>query len=210
MYIIRFYKKTMRINICNLCPNIELISPIYFSNAICHIPPSQQAGIEDIMEASFEIVPVRFGFKCVLLYKLRRKYATKTDSQSNNSTAPIKNTATNTYLLVVRDVTEWDAFYVCLIECADEFTWDEEKLYALHRRYNYRFYMNYNDLVLTWLTCDETMMKIGRKVTYGSEYKLDIILSEGTVSYDMKKPMKIDPTRLVITIINADCTNVYY
>jgi hypothetical protein len=70
----------------------------------------------------------------------------------------------------------------------------------LRRRYKDRFDENYNYRIVTWLTHDGTVIKIRHKVTYGSEYKLDIFISEGIGEYDMNKPMKIDPKRLVLSL----------
>jgi hypothetical protein len=44
-------------------------------------------------------------------------------------------------------------------------------------------------------------MNMNLDVTYGSDYKLDIALSEGTKKYGMKEPMKIDPKRLVLSLL---------
>jgi hypothetical protein len=43
-------------------------------------------------------------------------------------------------------------------------------------------------------------MKIRRDITYGSDYKLDVIIYEGTGTYNALKPVKIDPKRLVLLL----------
>jgi hypothetical protein len=42
---------------------------------------------------------------------------------------------------------------------------------------------------------DGTLMKTRFDVTYGSDYKLDVIISEGTWRHDTKEPMKFDLKR---------------
>jgi hypothetical protein len=200
MYINRFNKEALRINVFNSCTSLELASPVHCSNGtVCCISPSQQTDLDTTMEASFGIVSVREDFKGALLYKLRRKYVIKNDYQSDSSTASIENTTTDIYLLVALGIEDgWDDFHVCLVECTNDFTWDEGKLWALHSQYKDQFHRNYYYNVVTWLMRDDAVIKIRHKVTYGSEYKLDIFISEGIGECTMNKPMKIDPERLVL------------
>jgi hypothetical protein len=102
MYIVRFNKEALRINICNSSTGLELTSPVYCSNGTtCCVSPNQQTDIDTTMEASFGIVSMREDFKGALLYKLRRKYAIKNNNQSNSGTASIENTATDIYVTYV-------------------------------------------------------------------------------------------------------------
>jgi hypothetical protein len=201
MYIVRFNKEALRVNICNLYPGLELTSPVYYSNGTtCHVSPSQQIDASTTTEASFGIDFQQKDVKGALLYKLQRKYATRTDNNSNSSIVSIENTETNIYLLVVWEVkNHCDEFYVCLIECSDDFTWD--KLWALCHQYNDQFLKDYNYSEITWLIHDDIAMKTRRRVTYGSDYKLDIFISEETGLYNMFKPMKIDTERLVLPLL---------
>jgi hypothetical protein len=154
------------------------------------------------VEASFGIVFKQKDFEGALLYKLQRKHANITDKHPNSSTASINDTATNVYFLVVWDVKDHNhKFYVCLIECPDDFTWDEDKLWTWYNQYYYQFNKDYELNLITWSMHDNTVMKIRRNVTYGSDYKLDISISEGTGKYNMKRPIKIDPKRLVLSLL---------
>jgi hypothetical protein len=202
MHIVSFAKETLNIAIHNLYSDLELISPVYCSNGtICHVPPSQQVDAGNVMEASFGIDSEQKDFKCVLLYKLQRKYANKTENQPNNNTASIEDTTTGIYLLVVGVIKDYDhVFYACLIECTDEFPWDEDKLWALYQEYNDRFRNNCKSNIIIWSTYSSIVMKTELRVSYGSEYNLDIIISEETEEYDMKEPMKIDPRRSVLSL----------
>jgi hypothetical protein len=190
----------LNITIRNLYPNLELISPIYCSNnTMCYVPPSQQIGNRTIMKANFRIDPKQEYFMGVLLYKLQRKHTNGIDNQPNNSIVSIKDMETNIYLLVVWDVrmVQHD-FCVCLIECTNYSIWDKDKLFALYSEYKDQFLMKHTSNTITWLIHDNTVVKTRHDVTYGSDCKLDIILSEGTGKYVMKEPLKIDIKRSVL------------
>jgi hypothetical protein len=202
MCIISFDKEALNITISNLHPDLELTSPVYFSNGtICHVSPSQKTDIDTVMKYSFETAFKQEDFKGILLYKLQGKYVNRTDNQPNSSTESIESTTTNVYLLAIWDIKNYDhGFHVCLMECVDDFTWDEDKLWALHDQYKYQFPKDYTFNISTWLMNDNTMMKIRHDVTYGSDYKLDIVISEGTEKYNMDKPVEIVPERLVLSL----------
>jgi hypothetical protein len=179
-----------------------LTSPACYNNGTTrHISPSQQVDTGSTMEASFGIDPVQEDFRCFLSYKLQRKYATRTVNKSNSSTVPIENTATNMYLLVALYVKViYQNFSVRLIECNYNFTWDEDKLWAFYKQYSYIFSMDYEYKITTWLIDDDAVMKISHDITYRSDYKLDIIISEGIWKHNMRKPVKLDPNGLVSSL----------
>jgi hypothetical protein len=201
---VSFDKEALNITICNLYPDLKLISPVYFNNrTACHVSPNQQIDTGDTMEASFGIDSERDYLEGALLYKLQRKHVDKTDNQPNNSTVSTKDTTTNTYLLVVwNDGEKWInyRFYVYLIECANDFIWDEDKLWALCKEYEDKFHKNYKDNIITWLMNDGILMKTRFDITYGSDYKLDVIISEGVWGCNMLNPIKIDLERLVLSL----------
>jgi hypothetical protein len=49
--------------------------------------------------------------------------------------------------------------------------------------------------------CGNTVMEMKFDVTYRSDYKLDIVISEGTGRYDMKEPLKYDLKRFVSLLL---------
>jgi hypothetical protein len=177
-----------------------LTSPVYFSTSTTYcVPPSQQEDTSDRVEASFGIDYRQKYFKGALLYKLQKKHVTKTDKLANRSITSIKDIATNIYLLVLWNAEDCDyGFRVCLIELTPDFTWDEDKLWALCCIYNARIYNSYRSNIATWLIHGDIAMTTRFDITYGSDYKLDIVLSEGVGEYDMKEPMRIDLKRLVL------------
>jgi hypothetical protein len=180
-----------------------LTSPVHYSNStICYVSPSQQTDIGTTIEAIFGTDSKQCYFKGALLYKLQRKYAIRADCHPNSSTTSIGDAATSIHLLVV-----WDAgniqhdFCVCLIECTDDFIWDKDMLCALHKEYNDQFSKDHTSNTSTWLLHGDELMKTRFKVIHGSDYTLNIVISEGTEEHNMKKPMKIDPTRLVLLLL---------
>jgi hypothetical protein len=200
MYTVRFNKEALHINICNLYPGLELTSPVYCSNSTCHISPSQQTCF-GITSASFGVASNQMTVKGALLYKLRKKYTTKTDNLPNSNTTSVENTKTNTHLLAVWDIgDDGHKFYVCLIEFTNDFAWDEDKLWALLHQYDDQFYKNYNYITGRWLIHDNQGLKTRCNITYELDYKLNIVLYEGTGQYFIDKPVKINPKRSVLSL----------
>jgi hypothetical protein len=195
-------ERVLHITVHNLYPGLELTSPVYFSTSTrCHISSSQQTSTSTIMEASFGIDSRWEDFKGVLLYKLQRKYITRIDNQLNINTALIEDTAKNIYLLVVWNVDyHKHEFYVFLIECTADFAWDKDKLWVLYWKYYDQIRSDYKSGVITWLIHGDTVMKMRYDVTYGSNYKLNIIISEETEKYNMERPIEIEPKRLVFPL----------
>jgi hypothetical protein len=201
MYIVRLNKEALSVTICNLYPSLELTSPVYYSNSTCHVSPTQQT-YAGITSANFGIASGQKVVKGALLYKLQRKCAIRTDNHLNNGAVSVENTETNLYLLVVWNIEDYKYKpYVCLIELTDDFTWDEDKLWVLLHQYNDQFFKDYNYLTNTWLVHGGPGMKTKRNITYESEYKIDIIIYEGTGQYLLLRPVKIDPKRLVLSLL---------
>jgi hypothetical protein len=195
IYTISF-DKVLNIAICNQYPSLELTSSVYFSDGTTYcVSPSQQTDTGNTIVTSFGIDSKQKDLKCVSLYKLQKKHATKTDNQPNSSVASIESTTTDIYLLVAWITKDYDHnFCVCLIEFTNDFVWDEDKLWALYREYNNQFYMSYEPRIIMH---NNAVMKMKIHAIYGSDYKLDIVLSEGTEEYDMKELIRINPKRLV-------------
>jgi hypothetical protein len=201
MHAVSFDKEALNITIHNQHPDLELTSPVYCSkNAICSVPPNQKTDADSTMEASFGIDSKQKDVKGALLYELQRKYATRIDDQSNSSIVSIKDIVTNIHLFVAWFVEGCNhRFCICLIEFTGDFIWDEDKLWTLYKGYSDQLYENYKSDIITWLMHDGTIMKTRRVITYRSDYKLDIIISEGTGKYNVEEPIKIAQKRLVLS-----------
>jgi hypothetical protein len=193
--------RKLNITIRNQYPNLELSFPIYFSNGTTnYLSLNQQTSISNVMETSFGIDPKQKDLKCVSLYKLQRKHVNIIGNWPSSSTAHLKN-ITDMYLLVAWVAKDYDhKFCVYLIEPTDYYAWDEDKLWALYREYSTKFCMNHASRTITWLMKSGSMMEMRLDVTYGSDYKLDIILSRETKEDDIERSIKIDPKRLVLSL----------
>jgi hypothetical protein len=153
------------------------------------------------MKAIFGIYSKHEDFSGALLYKLKRKHTTEAGDCLSRSAAHIKNTAANMYLSVAWDIKNSDnIFRVCLIECANDFTWNAAKLQALYRKYNSQIHSECRPSIVTWLMHDNTVMKTKLDVIYGSDYKLNLVLSKGARKGNMKRSIQIDPRRLVLLL----------
>jgi hypothetical protein len=197
------FDKVLHITIHNQYPSLELTPPVYFSDGTTYCMSSnQQIDSGNTMETSFGIDSRQKNLKCVSLYKLQGKHTTKTDNQSDNNAASIENTTTNMHFLVAWISKNYrHNFCACLIEFTDDFAWDEDKLWALYREYNDQLHMGYTYSITRWSIYGNTTMKTKLRASYGSVCKLDIVISEGTEKYNMKKPIKIDPKRLVLSML---------
>jgi hypothetical protein len=209
-----FDKEMMRVTIRNLYPGLELTSPVYFSTGTtCHLSPSRQVDIGTIIEASFGRGFNQKDVKGAVLYKLQRKCVGRINNQSNGSTA------TNAHLFVAWEVGEgMHRLRVCLIECADDFDWDEDKLWAFYDQHGHRIDERHRTSRtswmlddseepdrITWLMHDGSVIKTKFDIAYESDYKLDIVISEGTRKYELSKPIQIGPKRSVLLCSILTC-----
>jgi hypothetical protein len=93
-----FDKEALNVTIYSQYLGLELTSPVYFSNDTpCHVFSGQQMDISTISNAGFGIYSKQHYFKGGLSYKVKRKYASITDNQPNNST-DLSRTLQQTYI----------------------------------------------------------------------------------------------------------------
>jgi hypothetical protein len=191
------FAKALHINIRNLYPGLELTFPVYcsYGTAYC-IYSSQQTNTENTTEANLGIDFKQKGFRGALLYKLQKKYTTKTDKQPNNRKVFGKGIGTTIDLLVVWKIEDCNhRFGVCLVEHSNFFIRNKDTLWTLYWEYNNRFYKFCKPNIITWSMHNGEMMKTGFDITYGSEYKLDIVMSKGTWEFGIRLPMRVNLER---------------
>jgi hypothetical protein len=179
-----------------------LTSPVHYSTGTtCHVSPNQQTDTVTTMEASFGIDSQQKDFEGALLYKLQRN-ATDIDNRSNSSITFIEDIAKNIHFLVLWNVRDYyHRFCVHLIETTNGSIWDEDMLLALHKKYYSQFYEFHGSNINTWLIHGDVVIRTRFDVTYGSDYKLDVVISERTGKYFMEEPMQIDPNRSVMPLL---------
>jgi hypothetical protein len=192
-------RETLNITIYNLHMGIELTYPVYFSNGtIYYVSPNRQTDIDTITMASFGRDAKQKIFKGALLYKLQGKHTIRIDDQPDSDIEFIEDIAANIHFLVTWHVeNDHYNFYVCLLECTDDFTWDKDKLWVLYREYEHQFRKDNTSNIITWLVND-VVIETSFDVTCELDYKLDIVISEGAGKYNMKRPIQINSERLVL------------
>jgi hypothetical protein len=114
----------------NQCSNTRLISSVYFGNGTVYPKISdQRICIGTETKVGFEINTVQDDFEGALLFRLQRY----SDWYNINTSTTETNEATYIQMLVVCEMKDARSFvYVVLVEHAETFTWNEDKL----KRYN--------------------------------------------------------------------------
>jgi hypothetical protein len=165
------------VNILNLCPNTNLVSPVYFGNGMmCPKLTNQQIDINAKMNASFEIITTRDDFEGALLYRLKRYSNWYNMDTSTTGT----NKATYVHMLVACKV-KYSMFYVyvALIEHAREFTWNENELRKLYYENCWRLKEYNGTLSDIWLVDDDVTLKMSFEVkNLKGNFELSISISE--------------------------------
>jgi hypothetical protein len=100
------------VTIRNQCSNIELGSPVYFSNGIvCPRLSDQQINIRVKMSACFKINATQDEFEGVLLFKLRR-YSSSQHNTDTSTTETTESETTHIYMLVAWKVKKVQIFRI--------------------------------------------------------------------------------------------------
>jgi hypothetical protein len=155
-------------------PNIELVSPVYVGNGARCLSPDQTI---DVGSA------VQVDFKCssgALSYKLQRK------NESNDATC--------TQLLIAWEVRDSGEFFVVpnIIAHDKSHIWDETRLEKLTGDCRV-LGMRHGSIEDTWLMYDNTVLMIRVNVICEAKcYKLEVIISEGSIKDDTQRPRYID------------------
>jgi hypothetical protein len=163
IYVVSFeFELPAYITIRNQCLNTVLAPPVYFGNgAVCSKLPNQQIGINTGVRIRFEINTIKNKFEGVLLFKLKKRVVS--DGQHNidtSATEADKNEATHVHMLVIWEVKDAKSFaYVALVEHAEAFTWDKNRLKQLYDK-NHGWLKKYNDITLvTWFMNNNMALK---------------------------------------------------
>jgi hypothetical protein len=183
-------------NIYNQCSSIELISPVYFGNgAVCPKLFDQQIDIGIGMNVSFEIKTTQDVFEGALLYKLQRY----SDSQYNmdTTTKTNENEKTHVYMLAAWRVKSYKRFArIVLIEHAEGFTWNEDKLKKWYEK-NHGWLTEYDYTISdTWLMDDNVTLGATFSERFGREtFELTISIFEAEKNLYAIRPLCFDPER---------------
>jgi hypothetical protein len=169
-------------------PGIELVSPLYYSDGICYLPPDQRIDAGSSMKAGFHI-DIGDESICALMYTLQRKHT----NQYNEDTIS-KEEARFIQLVVIWKANIFEVFYLFshLIEYDKDCVWDEDKLTKLVRHHESSD-IQYSPIEDTWLMHDDTVLMIRLdKVSKEGCCKIEMTISKTNIKDDTLRLQHID------------------
>jgi hypothetical protein len=191
MYIFSlFIEPIVKLNIHNQCSNVDLTSPTYvIANEFgCHRTPNHKVYAGDTMKSGFMIEPGDESYG-VLIYRLQRR-------QSHESTENSEDTSSDTHLLVVWKISEFEELYadVLLVKHDSGFDWNKDELGAFYRKNINRFRLFPDSATETWSLNDNVALI----TTFGimnEDRILNITISEIERYNGTRAPVHIDLKR---------------
>jgi hypothetical protein len=172
-------------------PGIELVYPVYAcENATCYLSPDQKVDVGFTTQAGFSIDLSQGEPIGILMYELRN------EKQSNKDVISSEDEARCIQLLIIWKVNNSKEFYVdpLLIEHDKGRIWDRDKLMRLANRY--KVYDIHGFIEETYLMHDNTVLMTRVNVAHEEAcYKLEMIISKGSIKYDTQRLVYIDVDR---------------
>jgi hypothetical protein len=175
------------LNIYRRCQDINLTSPVYFTNGgRWNVAPDQEIDVNAVMRNRIEFDSRQDILKGILTYRIHRQH-TESDQSVQNESKCI-------WLLVVwRECTEGLHVHALLVEHDRELDWDENKLRELYQKCWYSLNAWINPTRNNWLLDDAVVLKTAIKVMNGG-HRWNIFISEGS-NDNTRKPLWIDVER---------------
>jgi hypothetical protein len=192
--------KTSNVTIQNQCPDIELVSPIYF----CDGGTYNEYFVERTNVSSMVKIDLRFSLDKlpggILMYKVQRKGNTKLDHQSHTDTTSIEaveDASKMMRLLVAWKIESSDKLRARImpVEHSNELVLNEDRLAQLYEKIDGQSYRRYSFFKSTWLVYDNTVLKVTYEAVQKEDFELKITISEGAKGEDTMKPVWIDSIR---------------
>jgi hypothetical protein len=184
----------VKLEIYNQCPSIELIYPVYASDgASCYLLPNQRADVGSMIQAGFNIDLTQNESIGIFMYKLQRKHI----DQSNDNIIPSEEKATCIQFVMIWKACKSEKFHVYAdpIEHDKNRVWDRDNMMKLAESYKL-FDVQYSPVEHTWLIYDNIVIMTSLNVIREEEYyKLEMIISEGSIKDDTWKPRYIGLNR---------------
>jgi hypothetical protein len=181
----------VKLTIHNQCLGIELASPVYAGDGTtCYLSPAQKADTGSTMQVGFDIKLAQDESIGIFMYKLQRK----NNDPSNEDTISSEEEA-----ICTRHVFVWKAYksgkvhvYTDIVEHDKDCVWDEDSLMKLAAKYKL-YDIQHNPVKHTWLLRDNTEIMTSLNATREEEYyKLEMIISEGSIEDHVWRPKYID------------------
>jgi hypothetical protein len=204
MYTVSFtLHETMAVTVHNRHPNIEVVSQVYFCNDGGHYDQSiERTNTSTIMKIGF-----RFGLDRlpdgILMYELQRRGNSESDHQPNTDTISaevVKNASEVMHLSVIWKMNCSGKLKVrmTLVEHDNKLVLNKDKLAQLYNKvHDIPFEYDY----FGWLMCDNIELAAKYMVMYEEGLGLKIIISKGVRTNCAMKPIWIDSTRQVSSLM---------
>jgi hypothetical protein len=175
-------------------PGVELTLPVYAcENATCHLSPDQSLDVGSMMQAGFSIGPTQDKSIGALICKLQRKNI----DQSNEEVISNEEEETCIQLAIIWEVDSSKEFQIALflIEHDKDRVWDRDGLMELVKWFAL-LNIQHSPIENTYLMHDNTVLMMRVNVACEEEYyKLEIILSEGSLNKDTRRSWYIGLNR---------------
>jgi hypothetical protein len=193
----------MDVTVHNQCPDIELVSPVYFCNCgTCYEYPIERTDDGAMMKIGF-----RFGLldklpRGILMYEVQKKEYAESDYQSSTdatSIETVEDTPKMTLLLVAWEIERFEKprVNIVLIGHDNELVLNEDKLAQLYDKINDQLSTRYDSFQSTWLLYDNTVLETTCVTVYEKGFELKITISEGDEDEDTESALWIDSERQV-------------
>jgi hypothetical protein len=217
MYVISLaLHKTMIMTVHNKYPGMKLVSPACF----CKHGKRYGYHVKRTHTGAVINIDLRFDFdqdvlEGILMYEVRRKRSAKSNHQSSKV---IEEASRMMRLLVTWKIerSRKPKVNIMLIEYDNKLVLDEDKLAQLYEKANdtpfgyslgETFFdydsddSSFDSSRRTWLMCDNTVLAAAHEVVREGGLELKIDISQGVENKDAIRPVWIDPTRQVLSLI---------
>jgi hypothetical protein len=191
MYIISITpKKVGSITICNLYPDMELVSPIFYYNHECHYEYHVKKDTSDVIK--IDLYFDQDDARGIMMCKMQRKSNTRSNHQYNH-----EETSKVIQFLVAWKITPfWVDEKIILVEHDDQLVINEDKLARLYDKVKN---IPASDIISTWLIDDNKVLKVTcDRSIHKTNHELKITISKGVNGYDIRPNFWIDSTRQVL------------
>jgi hypothetical protein len=203
MYVFSLtFRGAMNMTVHNLCPDIELASPVYFCNLVKYYEyPVKRTNTGTMMTIDFRFNPDQDESGGILMYEIQRKNNVKSDHQANIDTISAKVIEVASKMM--RLLVTWKIkrsgkpkVNIMLVEYDDELVLNEDKLAQLYGKIND---ISSGNSSFGWLMYDNTVLVAKYEVAEEKDLELKITISKGA-KYTMNS-MWINSERQVLFLM---------
>jgi hypothetical protein len=195
--------RTIDVTVHNQCPNIELISPVYFYNCGAHYEhPVERIYYSAILKTTFSLDLDQDEPGGILMYKMQRKRNTWSNYRSSIDLICAEDISEMMRLLVIWKIrrSEEPKVNIVLVENGDELVLNEDELAQLYDKVDNIFFNYYSR---RWLTCNNKVLETTYRVVHEEGLELRITISQGVKYWNAIKSMWINSKRQVLLVIMA-------